>query len=409
MPAYAPTIAGATFNAADVVAEREYFTLRRRNGSGDYARGAPRAASSTVTLAPMVMGGLKEVWGFEELVDFDVDATGAALGAVGYQIATDGGTVFYYWTGAAWGVAGGSNFSSAADLDAHIYTIALSGARSIVLRVRLLSDATLNFAPRWRGAVLHVEIEDRPEEDVGRSVHAFLTGNVGRFTAQQKLEVAGVAFVIESNETASTIERVFNLTDDPKRLTNRFAGGATFDASTQTVTLAVSQAIDSIMETVLLAPPAVRIGISDDELFKGAIPAVGVLVSAFERRDDLSCWSLTETSVGRGIARSRPAPDYHEVTFNLFVMAKTELDAVHMARAVEAALVGQAIPYLPTGEPLPVLSCSAYRSEDLVAKNLYVKRIDLVVLLCSHGRAYTQMGLIQGVMFFGPGNETYTT
>ena len=396
MPQFGPDIRAATFSSAnDLALLDDYIVLRKRTATtGVYNPFGTMAATATVTFPAMVMPGLIELFGFEELAEYALDSAGAKLGAIDYQISTDNGTTYYYWTGSVWATAT-TQYSSAQAIETNIGTLTLSPTRKIIIKARLSSDATNKYGPKFYGISLKCEIRHRPFEDALRSIHSYFTANLSASLAnQQRLAAAATTLTLGTSATVIAVDMVFNLTTDPIRGTNLYSSYA---PTTKTVTLTGIQATGSVLEIQFRAKVQVNVSEAEDELVTAAIPALRIVVNGYDRADEWSQRLDIDRVRYRLIARTRRAPDFYNLDLTIAAIADRDDDSLNIIKAVETLLDETECPYLPTGEPLKLIDFRAVDDSDVVGEGRFVKIANAVFQLREWTETYVQVPLVQTV------------
>lgn len=386
-----------------------YLTLRRRNPStGVYGPTQPRAASATLALDALPIQGLKEFFSFTEDADYDKDASGNKLGSIDYQISTDNGVTYYYYNG-GWVTAGPSNFSPASTIDANILSLPINALRQVVIKVRMQSDSKLQFAPRLKAIYLGSELVHRPYEAALRSIRSFVENNLTvDLVTNQVQATTGTSVTIATNFTLLGVSAVYNITDDPNHSTNLFSS---VNLNTKVVTLTSPVASGKTLEILFTGKCSVKM-FSEDELVEARLPAVAMTPLSFDRDDAFANVREIVISKGRKKARTRAAPDLYRVRIRFQAAAERNLEAVNTAKAIETIFDTKECTYLPTGEPMHLVSIEPFEATDFESKGLYVKRSTVTLQFREWQDTYREDSLVERINIQissgNSGSDTYT-
>lgn len=168
---------------------------------------------------------------FEAIVTEDSDTFSLPAGtSVGFKVKTTVGN--RYWNGSSWAVAGLSNWNTEAEINDNIdsFPIATIGNKGIGMVVNLVTtDPTITPEVRELKLAGQFDIEfldDIVYDSLIRKLNTdFRSSSVLRFPSTGSISSIDLNTVLENKGYNITgIRSVYNLTDDPLRLTNLFDG-----------------------------------------------------------------------------------------------------------------------------------------------------------------------------------------
>lgn len=418
MPSFSPNFQTATYAADVAYVRRDGLKLRLRDAGGAYAPfDGAMAESAVVTFTAMPIPAL-----VPPLFSFVMDATVPTGASIGWQFSVDGGTSWLWWDGDSWSATEAS-YNTIEDVQANIGTLIPSASAGVTLsvRARLSSDETRRVGPVLKACAFVGEVDQRIVADASESLRAYLCANlVAKTKLVQRLGETGTTFTLDTPFNVAGVSRVVNRTTDPAGAVNLFDSVAG-----KVVTLSGEQEAPAVLESWLSVtiPPAtsqpnagpnIRVGNSEDDIFKASVPALGILIAAAERDATISGGSgPTEINRGTLRARVRRASDVKRVTANLYAMTagpNAERDGEALGAALTALLgrPGAWFPSLYTSQAMKVVGFTGYSSADQVGDGLYAKRADVVFMAREYDGDYTETSVFQRVNLYAPGGRHYT-
>jgi hypothetical protein len=409
MPILGPDFASASYSTSDVaLVEGDTFVLRRRQPTGAYHPQGQRAAHADVLLPPMSILGLSDLFSFTERA---VIPKGTS---VGYQIglapeATPYDGTLLYWGGTSWDPAGGEAFSPASDVDAHFPDLLAAGNRGkrLQIRIRLSSDPTRSLTPKVRPPSIGCEIEHRPYEDIRRSLREFVVEHIA---AQQRLihrpDDVTAEIEIDTDLVVSRVLHVYNIDDDPDRQTDLLVA-----ANGKRLQLSSPQEAAANLEVVYVGAPETRAiwaAPADPTLFVAKIPAISIVLVRKTR--DFRFSNSTEQSISRarGTARVRWAPDLGYLTAEIRCLSQNDAEATNWAERVVEMFQSERCTYLPTGEPMDLVSIGPFMEDDIMARPAACKQVDVTLRYRRWHDDFDEVPLVRRVrVFLSSGGESY--
>lgn len=231
-----------------------------------------------ITTGMMNPNALLQWLKFEALVVEDPDTFGLPVGAsLGFKVKTPAGD--YWWSGAAWAVAGANDWSTEAQLNTNLpsFPLGVIGSREIGFVIKLqTTDPKITPELKELKLVGNFEIEyvdDLVYDTLIRKLNTeFRSSSLLRFQTSASIADIDLSTVLENKGYNITgIRRVTNLTDDPLKLTNlldAYAAGVarqdgfTFDPGTVTFTAPIPT--NKLVEIVFEYLPEIYVRQSQD-------------------------------------------------------------------------------------------------------------------------------------------------
>lgn len=214
---------------------------------------------------------------------------------IGYQVLVDGDP--YYWDGAAWAVAGATDTNDLDDLQDHVANtdlrdLVLAAGGSFGLRIHLSTDDA-DYSPQVTRLTVLVDVGTAQALDdlVHRTLVPVLEALEIEGTLQDVMPADDDALDLFAEPWRrgrlyrySSIRAVYDLTDDPSRTTDLYAGG--FVASTQAVdgetytggTVALSAVVPegNTVEVQFRHRPVVSVHTHRDFYETGTVPEIQI-------------------------------------------------------------------------------------------------------------------------------------
>lgn len=364
----------------------EIRLLKTNATTGLYDPSGKYREAATVEFPNFVAKGLTSLFGLDEHSSNPEDAEGNPYTSIGYQVSVDGGSTWLYWTGAGWGAAGASDFSSATDIDANIAALPFTGEKQVKFKARLVPSSDGFDTPSLKGLLLHHEVRLNWFEDVQRSLRSFLSSNFrARLSIRETLKSASTTVVVNTDFRVHSVVGVWNETTDPGRNSNLFVSKTEVQTGTDengdpvyktTITLSASQAAGSVLFIVFLGIPPVIIAPADEELHLATIPALVFRVESIDehlpsRNFDRS----VENNFGNNKARIRNQPTYYEAPVIAQCASENDLDAINMAESLKTLFKSPSIEFdsVESGEPIAALEITPFSDAAVRPLGLAVK------------------------------------
>jgi hypothetical protein len=251
------------------------------------------------------------------------------------------GTNSLYWDGAAWSIAGSTNWNTLAVLQPNL--AAYLGA-SLAIEVRLVTTNQL-FTPTVRGVKLRwtgrpVLIED---ELVFRTVRASLYANVRPRTRMTVSHAGGLTLDLDDTATdaghdVQSVDAVYDHTADPTHLVDL---RASYAVGTKIVTLTGDPGVTQLW-LELRYRPQVAVTTAEDYSEGQKVPAIHITAIAWDEiRQSIGVrgpYIIDRTLVpARGTVFPQPIP-LRNVTFTVEMLASSSTDLSRLAGAFNAWL-----------------------------------------------------------------------
>jgi len=228
----------------------------------DYGGTSEIAVNETVvTMRPWAAEAFTEFWAIQPIVanlpDIEdlYSATLQEKGAIDCTISVDEGTTWLYWDGAAWSIAGAGDWTSFDDLNLNLAAIPFQAYR-LMMRVRLQKGTHETEGPVLKAIRLGYDLlPDHAQEDCHRTMKRFFSDNLSvRF--RDSFASGGTAtLAVDNYLDIKGVYAAFDLTNDPTRQTNIYAGSFTADTIDLTVSPAAGNTIevewDGAVDTIL--------------------------------------------------------------------------------------------------------------------------------------------------------------
>ena len=373
-------VAGAT---RACLVDGKGLQLRRMSQDETEFNPAGQYLESWVEFPNWQASGLESLYGFRtnEVLSGQTGPTSYG-GSVGYQLSNDGGGTWLYHDGTSWTAAGFNNWSSWSLVDEYLPDFPLTADKQIRLRVRLTPSANGYSTPYLNGVTVYADLEYDFQDDLLRSMKRWLERHVwvdAQYFEQVPQSTSGgtgctyggpsdtVIFSDKKWEEFSEPASVYNLTTDPGRSTNLFAGfvpGGVQMTSPQ----------EGLIESNFKARPPVYIA-AEEFIQLSSIPSVVVQLASVKERRDLR-WGNDE--VDFALMRRRAKRHVHRVWFDaeFRISCQSDLRAemIRMSDSVNRALTHhQFVLSLSTGETMPVPYATPINPTDRIAQGLYVR------------------------------------
>lgn len=215
----------------------------------------------------------------KQWIGFDVDIANAKddLGneVTGANYRLGDGTTEYYWDGGSWAVAGATDWNTEAEVANNIGSFPVTERKIQVIINPFTTDAA--YTPKIRAVkILHASTLEE-QEDLIRSLLQLLKDEIrpiGRYVIAKAATSATIDlndFPLETPYNLVDIDSVFNVTDDPNKLTDLLDS---FDSGTQVITLNTSVDAGKHVQINFTYEPEVAITTSQEYTEVAKVPAI---------------------------------------------------------------------------------------------------------------------------------------
>lgn len=309
--------------------------------------------------------------------------------SVGYQISIDDGTIWQWYNGTVWQIAGVNDWSTLTQLDAGVPLI---DGRQLKIKFRLTPDTDATLTPHLY--VVHVFFEAvwGYFEDLKRSIKTLIDNSISTplVDAQELASTSStIAFTSDNRWEILGVSAVYDTTGDPGRLTNLYAS---YDAGTRVVTLTGSVASGNIVETHYIGKCNVFLA-ADEDLQISEVPAiVVVLPRAVEDKYAPKNLFTYEPLVGKGVVRRREPLIPISSTIMIYAVSATEVGGLALQDALAEIFEPEPVfRSVAVGEDFFCLTYEPLIDNDMVSTGLHVKATQLMVLGNKDLRAFTDL------------------
>lgn len=269
--------------------------------------------------------------------------------SLGFKVFTTGGD--YWWDGSSWAVAGASDWNTEAEINANLATFPLAtiGNKSIGFKVNLKTTDP-NVTPEVKELKLlgdfDVEwMEDIVYDGVIRKLNTeFRSSSVLAFQVSGPTSALDLAAVLDNKGYNITgIRSVYNLTDDPMKLTNLFLSyapgaakqdGFTFASGVVTVSSPIPDA--KIVEVTFEYVPEIVVMVDQDYYEPPAYPCI--VMETIQVLDRPGFTMRDTNSFGHDVIRDKTAlraftqiaPKQHSIRFQFAAFTNKQLDQMRL-------------------------------------------------------------------------------
>lgn len=273
--------------------------------------------------------------GFEADAVQVLDGLGQPLTSTQYRL--DDGTTEHYWDGAAWVIAGPSDWNSEAEVADNIPQFDATATRSLRVVVNLATTDP-RFSPELlRIKVLYEAVIDFQEDILYRSLIPLLRSSIrpiSRFVItmpalSNSFPIADAK--LETGYEVVGIDSVFDLTSDPDRLNDLFLS---FDGTTITMTTAV--AAGNQVWVRFIYEPVVAMKTSQDFIDASRVPAIVLDSVELVNARDAPSGEDSVANKAQGTAVMVPSPQQGDLEVTLLGMADKGVDEQRLSEAVNA-------------------------------------------------------------------------
>jgi len=360
--------------------------LRRLNTAESAFDAEGTYLETTVVLPNVVATAATELISFDtaEMTDYPYG------GSLTYQLSPDNGSTWWIWdtTGGAWvqaintfnGVFNGRDV-----LNENFPTFPLSNvptSKQLRVKVKLTPSGDGSLTPLLYKVVLAWELKYDYLEDLSRSVKRYLeqTLRVPK-TYQEILPSTGVYTSLEIKEawaSLDTVITVYDLTNDPGRLTNQYV-------SKSNMTVYFNQIYGgNTIEINYSAGPSVFLS-ADENYQMSTLPSVVVEIPQVAEMRQLRGVEDVDYQRVLGKARVRAAPVFFATTLRIRSQSSLKHEALKLADAVTRAVAYRRKPMasflsLATGDLFWVYEFTPITPADVVGRKLFVMDVTFKVV-----------------------------
>jgi len=306
---------------------------------------------------------------------------------VGFQVSTDGGTVYQYYDGADWQTASVTDWTSIDDFATGIPQLSTT---RLIVKMRMTPSSDNARTPLVELVNIYYEGVWNYFEDLKRTLKHEIDTNLEIDIAWGRKIVASTTSIpLDTQWEILSVETAYDLTNDPYRATNLYQSYSSTPTPTVTLTSAISNAtLEVNMKTrcpVFLS--------ADENFIISEIPAIVLeLPSAVE--DDYQAKNLFEYEPIRqsNLFRRREKSIPIQSTIILRCLSDREVDSLAMLDGVSDIFEGEGVVRsLATGEDFFVLTFQPLRANDVISTGLYDKATQMLVIGNQELTRYTEV------------------
>lgn len=328
-----------TFDTDKVVAIKDILKLRRvKEGTDEYSMTGIHSVQEDIELLPIKMYDLFDLFGFQiDRLDSARAVDAGDTGDINFQVSFDGGTIYYYWNGAAWTIAGANDFSSSDDVEEFINIFPFPTTPIFRLKIRITSSTDRNHAPALRLIHLYYEVSHNTEEDILRTFSTYIDENVeikktvmmSSFPFQNSigtdLPLNQIYFPIAFDIFQVSI---YNLANDPIRANDLFLSmNRNIESDVYLFTLTSSQSIGDQVEVQIKMKTKIYVG-ADSDFINASVPATAIqIVDSFPAKDVRIYGKEVMINRKRELARIREEDFWEVYSLSLLVSTRGELNS----------------------------------------------------------------------------------
>jgi len=162
----------------------------------------------------------------EDLFSLEVEEITPSDSSIVYRMSNDDGATYLYWDGAAWSLAGATDFNTLIDINANIETFPFSADKSVKFQVKLIGSTDETVSPKVGPLCLGVHYDFHNFfEDVLRTLHNTCSqrANTNMRFDIPALDQDRTSIPLNYRFTITEVLAVYDLTNDPGRTTNLFS------------------------------------------------------------------------------------------------------------------------------------------------------------------------------------------
>jgi len=306
-------------------------------------------------------------------------------GSLSYQLSNDNGITWLYHNGTAWVASGSTNWNTESEVDTWIPDFPLTSEKEIRIKVLLTPGNSGQSTPLLLRTSIFSDLDYNFQEDLLRSMKSWLETYVWLRTSyfsQIPQPIGGtdpgmpcppsgpsdILYVTDRQwEELAEPASVYNLTTDPGKTTNLFAGFV--DGGIQLISPQ-----EGYLEANFYARPSVFIG-AEEFMQLAKIPSIVVqLGNVKERRDLRRGEDEVDFAVSRLKAQRNVSRVWFDAEFTISSQSDLKHEAIQMCDFVDKALTHhQFVVSLQTGEVMPVPYATPMSPAHRVAQGLFVR------------------------------------
>lgn len=343
---------------------------------------------SWIILPNWKAAGNKGLYGFQVGATFaGSDKSDTYGGSLSFQLSNDNGVTWLFHNGTAWTTATITDWNTQAQIDRYINVFPLTADKQVKVRVLLTPTANGKSTPFLHHVTIYADLEYDFQVDLLRSMQDWLERHAwieAMYFAQIPQPTSGgtgsgdgtcggssgsdILLISDKKwEELSGPAEVYNLTTDPNRTTNLFAGFV--QGGIQMTSIQVGY-----IEARFQARPAVYIA-AEEFMEYATIPSIVVqLVNVKERRDLRRGSREVDYAVERRLAKVLMSRVWFDAEFRISCQSDLMAEATRMSDSVNRALTyHQFVPSLQNGEVMPVPYATPLTPAHRIAQGLYVR------------------------------------
>jgi hypothetical protein len=331
--------------------------------------------------------GIQDLYGFEVGATFSgSDRSDTYGGAIYFQLSNDDGTTWWFHNGSYWDLAGSGDWNTKEEIDFHIPSFPLTDQKQVRLKMNLVPGRNGKDTPLVHYVRIYTDIDFGLNNDLLLSmkswveqyvwVRAHYFGQIPQPVSDPSGESCGydvdgpsdVLYVTDKRwDEMSGPAEVYNLTTDPNRTTNLFAGftsGGILLTSPQ----------EGYIESAFMARP--KVFLSAEEFMEfSVLPSIVVqLTSVKERRDLRLGNSVNNYARARNKARVAFSRVWFDAEMRISCQSDLHAEATLMSDAVNEALsYHRFVMSLATGDTMPIPYDTPITPASRIMQGLYVR------------------------------------
>jgi len=328
--------------------------------------------------------GIVSLFGFgTEVQTSGSDRSDKFGGSVGYQLSNDDGATWLWHNGTTWVFAGSNDWNTEHEVDMYIRNFPLTNEKQVRIKVRLSPSADGDATPSLKRVTIYADLAFDFQDDLLRSMKHWLERYCwirAQYFVQIPQPVSGAAgscppsgpsdvIMLEDKkwEELSEPASVYNLTTDPNRSTNLFAG---FVAGG----IQMTSPQEGYIEANFMARPPIYIA-AEEFVQLASIPSVVVQLGSVKERRDLRIGNLIDDiSKANMDAKTHLSRVWFDAQFRISCQSDLKAEATRLSDAVNEALsYHRFVRSLATGETMPVPVDTPLNPAHRVAQGLFVR------------------------------------
>lgn len=358
--------------------------LRRMDNNEDKFVPGGTYRDSWITLPNWKAAGIQRLYGFlakKRLSGYSKsDLYG---GSLSYQLSNNNGANWFYHDGASWTAASISDWNTETDVDFNLPDFPMTVNKEIRVRAKLATSTNGNATPFLEQVTIFADLDYNFQDDLLRSMKEWLERYVwirAKYYVQMPQPTGGgigcppgygpsdvITLDDKKWEEMSAPVTVYNLTTDPNKTTNLFAG---FVAGG----IQLTSEQEGVLEASFMARPPVYIG-AEEFIQLASIPSIVIqLGNVKERRDLRRGNEELDWAFARRRAQWHVSRVWFDAEFRISCQSDLKREAVIMCDAVNKALTHRRfVLSQQTGETMPVPYTTPMTPAHRVAQGLFVR------------------------------------